>query len=75
MLMHNIASKSESWVFSVFKSICYIVQFNVITPRDFRHIHDTVREKYRLSGVVYTIRATIFFFLQIGLSYLMIFSI
>ena len=55
-------NKSESWVFSVFKSISYIVQFNVITPRDFRHIHDMVREKYRVSGVVYTIKATIFFF-------------
>lgn len=55
-------SKSENWVFSVFKSISDIVQFNVITPRDFGHIHNIVREKYRVSGIVYTGKATIFFF-------------
>jgi len=36
-------NKSESRVFSVFKSISYIVKFTVITPRDFRHTHDMVR--------------------------------
>lgn len=54
-------NKSENRVFLVFKSISYIVQFNVIAPRNFRRIHDLIRDIYRVSGVVYTIKATLFF--------------